>query len=411
MRQGGSDGALATPGGAGARRGRSQALRSRDAAPAAPRPGYSASPVPAAIRPSRPPSVSILVTGGAGFIGSAVVRRLVRLGGATVVNVDKLTYAGNLDSLREVERLPGYQFERVDVCDAPAVRRLFDRYRPTAVLHLAAESHVDRSIDAPDAFVQTNVVGTFTLLAEARRYWASLDADAAARFRFVHVSTDEVFGTLGDSGTFTERSPYDPSSPYSATKAAADQLARAWHRTYDLPVLVTNCSNNYGPYHFPEKLIPLTILNALEGKALPVYGAGANVRDWLYVEDHAEALLAVLQRGAVGETYLVGGRAERRNVDVVRAICRILDELQPDPRIGARESLIRFVADRPGHDQRYAIDPSKIERELGWRPTVTFEDGLRRTVVWYLENRWWWERVRSGVYRGERLGMGTMVHG
>ncbi|MDF1504953.1 dTDP-glucose 4,6-dehydratase [Roseisolibacter sp. H3M3-2] len=346
-----------------------------------------------------------LVTGGAGFIGSALVRRLLADPGATVVTLDKLTYAGNLDSLGDALRHPRHRFERADVADADAVARVLATHRPDVVYHLAAESHVDRSIDGPGAFVETNVVGTYVLLHEARRHWASLDGDARARFRLVHVSTDEVFGSLGADGAFTEDSPYDPSSPYSASKAASDHLARAWHRTYGLPVLVTNCSNNYGPYQFPEKLIPLTILNALAGERLPVYGRGENVRDWLFVEDHAEALAAAGARGAPGATYLVGGRAERRNLDVVRAICALVDELAPDAAIGPREALVTFVADRPGHDQRYAIDPSRTERALDWRPRETFESGLRRTVAWYLENRDWWERVRSGVYRGERLGL------
>ena len=347
-----------------------------------------------------------LVTGGAGFIGSAVVRRLVRAG-ARVVNLDKLTYAGNLDSVADVADHPGYAFEHVDICDADEVRRVLAQHRPDAVLHLAAESHVDRSIDGPGEFIQTNVVGTFTLLQEARRYWSALDGEARDRFRFLHVSTDEVFGSLGSTGFFTEETPYDPSSPYSASKASSDHLVRAWHRTYGLPVLVTNCSNNYGPYHFPEKLIPLVILNALEGKPLPVYGKGENVRDWLFVEDHAAALQTVVERGRVGETYAIGGHNERRNIDVVREICRLVDELAPDARIGPRERLITFVADRPGHDARYAIDASRIERELGWKPAETFESGLRKTVEWYLANRTWWERVRSGVYRGERLGLAT----
>ena len=346
-----------------------------------------------------------LVTGGAGFIGCAVVRALLRTTNLRVVNVDKLTYAGNLDSLADVDANPAYAFERVDICDAPEVRRVFERYRPMSVIHLAAESHVDRSIDEPGAFVQTNVVGTYTLLQEARRHWSRLPAAAAPRFRFLHVSTDEVFGSLGAEGYFTESTPYDPSSPYSASKAASDHLVRAWHRTFGLPCLLTNCSNNYGPYQFPEKLIPLVILQGLSGKPLPVYGRGENVRDWLYVDDHASALLAVLARGQVGETYAVSGRNEQRNIDVVRAICALLDELAPDRAIGAHESLIAFVTDRPGHDARYAIDASKLERELGWVPAHTFESGLRRTVQWYLDNRAWWERVRSGVYRGERLGL------
>jgi len=348
--------------------------------------------------------MTILVTGGAGFIGSAVVRHLVRRG-TRVVNVDKLTYAGNLDSVVEVASSPLYAFERVDVGDAEALRDVFARHRPAAVMHLAAESHVDRSIDGPRAFVDTNVVGTFTLLQEARRHWASLRGDEADAFRLLHVSTDEVFGSLGETGHFTEETPYRPSSPYSATKAASDHLVRAWQHTYGLPCLVTNCSNNYGPYQFPEKLIPLTILNAVAGEPLPVYGRGENVRDWLFVEDHADALVTVLERGRPGETYAIGGRSERRNLDVVRLVCDLVDEMRPDASLGSRRDLIRFVTDRPGHDLRYAIDASKIERELGWAPSVTFEEGLRRTVAWYLENAWWWTRVRSGVYRGERLGV------
>ncbi len=347
--------------------------------------------------------ISILVTGGAGFIGSAVVRQLVRRAGVQVVNVDKLTYAGNLDSLADVEGAGNYRFEQVDICDAAEVERLFRQYAPRAVIHLAAESHVDRSIDGPGDFIQTNVVGTFVVLNEARRYWSALGDDEKELFRFLHVSTDEVFGSLGADGFFTETTCYQPNSPYSATKAASDHLVRAWHHTYGLPVLVTNCSNNYGPFQFPEKLIPLTILNALAGKSLPVYGRGENVRDWLFVDDHASALLAVLDRGRVGETYAVGGENERRNIDVVHQICDTLDELAPTGT--SRRALIRFVVDRPGHDQRYAIDASKIERELDWRPQETFETGLARTVRWYLENEWWWTRVQSGGYRGERLGV------
>ena len=350
--------------------------------------------------------MTILVTGGAGFIGSAVVRKLIRETGHRVLNVDKLTYAGNLESLAEVANSDRYAFARVDICDGPALRGLFAEYRPSAVLHLAAESHVDRSIDGPAAFIQTNLVGSFTLLEEARRHWAALDPEARARFRFLHVSTDEVFGSLGPHGHFTEETAYDPRSPYSASKAGSDHLARAWHHTYGLPVLVTNCSNNYGPYHFPEKLIPLMILNALEGRELPVYGRGENVRDWLYVDDHADALLAVLERGRVGETYAIGGHNQQTNLDVVRRVCALLDELAPDPA-GPHERLIRFVADRPGHDLRYAIDAGKIQRELGWAPRESFETGLRKTVAWYLENRAWWERVRNGTYRGERLGLGV----
>jgi len=346
-----------------------------------------------------------LITGGAGFIGSAVVRTLVRRN-APVANIDKLTYASNKDSLEDAADAPHYRFERIDVCDAAAVRAALERYRPSAILHLAAESHVDRSIDAPGDFVQTNVVGTFTMLAEARRYWMSLPEDRARTFRFLHVSTDEVFGSLGDTGHFTEQSPYDPSSPYSASKASADHLVRAWHRTYGFPSIITNCSNNYGPYQFPEKLIPLTILNAVAGRPIGVYGRGENVRDWLYVNDHVDALLAVLERGRLGETYVISGRAERRNIDVVEQICDLVDEMRP--HAGTRRGeLIRFVTDRPGHDLRYAIDASKIERELGWRASESFDSGLRKTVAWYLENEAWTARVRDGSYRGERLGLGS----
>jgi dTDP-glucose 4,6-dehydratase len=347
----------------------------------------------------------ILITGGAGFIGSAVVRKLLAGSDAAVVTLDKLTYAGNLESLAGALDDPRHAFERVDICDAAEVRRVFEAHRPGAVLHLAAESHVDRSIDGPADFVRTNVLGTFTLLEEARRHWTGLPEAERAEFRFLHVSTDEVFGSLGESGHFDEETPYAPNSPYSASKAGSDHLVRAWHHTYGMPVLTTNCSNNYGPYQFPEKLIPLMILNALEGRPLPVYGRGENVRDWLYVDDHADALLAVLQRGRPGETYCIGGHNEQRNIDVVRMLCALLDELAPAPGIGPREALIRHVTDRPGHDQRYAIDASKIERELGWTPKESFATGLRKTVAWYLENRTWWERVRSGEYRGERLGL------
>lgn len=344
-----------------------------------------------------------LITGGAGFIGSAVVRALVGRG-SPVANIDKLTYASNLDSLEGAESQPHYHFEQIDICDAAAVRAAFERYAPDYVMHLAAESHVDRSIDAPGDFIQTNVVGTFTMLAEARRYWLALPAQRQRTFRFLHISTDEVFGSLGETGHFTEESAYDPSSPYSASKASADHLVRAWHRTYGFPVLITNCSNNYGPYQFPEKLIPLTILNALEGKPIGVYGRGENVRDWLYVNDHVDALFAVLERGHIGETYVISGRAERRNIDVVEQICDLVDEMRPRP--GSRRELIRFVTDRPGHDLRYAIDASKIERELGWRASESFDTGLRKTVAWYLDNDAWTARVRNGSYRGERLGLG-----
>lgn len=346
----------------------------------------------------------ILVTGGAGFIGAAVVRRILAEPARAVVNVDKLTYAAAPELLAGVEHDPRYAFERVDVCDAAALRRVFDRHRPAAVLHLAAESHVDRGIDGPAAFVHTNLVGTFTLLEEARRHWGGLGGAERDAFRFVHVSTDEVFGTLGDGeGAFGEASPYRPRSPYSATKAGADHLVRAWHHTYGLPTLVTHGSNSYGPGQFPEKLVPLMIINALQGRPLPVYGHGQHVREWLHVRDHAEALVAVLERGRVGETYCVGGGRELRNREMVRALCALVDELAPDPSIGPREALVRFVADRPGHDLRYAMDASRIERELGWVPRTGFEAGLRETVAWYLANRPWWERVRAAW--GARAGL------
>jgi dTDP-glucose 4,6-dehydratase len=349
----------------------------------------------------------ILVTGGAGFIGSAVVRQWIGETDATIVNVDKLTYAGNLDSLASARHDPRHVFEQVDICDPAEVARLFATYRPDAVMHLAAESHVDRSIDGPGAFVRTNIEGTFVLLHAARDHWNSLGEPEKSRFRFHHISTDEVYGSLGTDGYFTETTPYSPNSPYSASKAASDHLVRAWHHTYGLPVVVTNCSNNYGPYQFPEKLIPLIILNAHAGKPLPVYGKGDNVRDWLYVEDHARALRLVLERGEVGETYNIGGHNERQNIEVVRTICKLLDEFRPDSPFAPHERLIRFVVDRPGHDRRYAIDASKIDRELGWRPLETFETGLRRTVQWYLENEPWWRNVQSGGYRQERLGLVT----
>jgi dTDP-glucose 4,6-dehydratase len=351
--------------------------------------------------------MKILLTGGAGFIGSAVVRQLIRETDAEVVNVDKLTYAGNLASLAETRDDPRHQFEQVDICDAGEVARVFEQHRPDAVMHLAAESHVDRSIDGPGAFIQTNVVGTFTLLHAARAYWNTLEGRARDAFRFHHISTDEVYGSLGATGFFTEETPYDPRSPYSASKASSDHLVRAWHHTYGMPTLVTNCSNNYGPYHFPEKLIPLVILNAKAGKPLPIYGKGDNVRDWLFVDDHARALRLVLEKGTPGETYNIGGHNERTNLEVVQDICRLLDELQPDSPHAPHANLITFVADRPGHDARYAIDASKIERELGWRPAETFETGLRRTVAWYLENEEWSRDVQSGGYRQERLGLGA----
>ena len=347
---------------------------------------------------------TFLVTGGAGFIGSAVVRKIVRDTPHKVVVVDLLTYAGNLDSLEPVASSSRYRFERADIVDQGAMARIFSQYDPDIVMHLAAESHVDRSIDGPAEFIRTNVVGTFTLLQTALGHWRKLSGERRRSFRFHHISTDEVFGALGAEGAFSELHRYDPNSPYSASKAASDHFVRAWGHTYGLPILVTNCSNNYGPYHFPEKLIPLTILNALEGKPLPVYGRGENVRDWLFVEDHAEALLLAALQGKPGESYNIGGRSELSNIEVVRRICALLDELQFDAAIGARESLISFVADRPGHDFRYAIDATKIMNELGWAPRETFESGLRKTVRWYLDNRQWWERVRAGVYRGERLG-------
>lgn len=346
-----------------------------------------------------------LVTGGAGFIGSAVVRKLVRDTPHEVLVVDALTYAGNLDSIEPVANSPRYRFLQADIRDQGAMDEVVTSFRPDVIMHLAAESHVDRSIDGPAEFLSTNVTGTFTLLQAALGYWRSLDEAGREAFRFHHISTDEVFGSLGADGFFHEETPYQPNSPYSASKAASDHFVRAWHHTYGLPTVMTNCSNNYGPYHFPEKLIPLMILNALEGKPLPVYGKGDNVRDWLYVDDHAEALIEVATRGRVGESYNIGGWNERKNIDVVRAICALLDELAPDSAAGGHERLISWVADRPGHDQRYAIDASKIERELGWKPKETFESGLRKTVEWYLANQQWWERVRSGGYRGERLGL------
>lgn len=345
----------------------------------------------------------ILITGGAGFIGSAVARRFIETTEDDILVFDKLTYAGNLASLAPVASSPRYNFRHADICDRTAVASALADFRPDVVMHLAAESHVDRSIDGPAAFIETNVVGTFTMLDAALAHWRSLSPDAAKRFRFMHISTDEVFGTLGAEGLFREDTPYAPNSPYSASKAGSDHLVRAWHETYGLPTVVTNCSNNYGPYHFPEKLIPLTILNALEGKPLPVYGRGENVRDWLYVEDHAAALMQVARTGVPGESYNVGGRNERRNIDVVETICAILDDLRPDAA-GPRRRLIAFVEDRPGHDLRYAIDCSKIGRELGWTPAETFETGLRKTVQWYLDNRAWWEAIRAKTYGGERLG-------
>ncbi|UCH73188.1 MAG: dTDP-glucose 4,6-dehydratase [Rhodospirillales bacterium] len=350
--------------------------------------------------------MSILVTGGAGFIGSAVVRQLINQTRETIVNVDCLTYAGNLESLGPAGDDERHIFERVDIRDAAALARVFATHKPRAVMHLAAESHVDRSIDGPADFIQTNIVGTYNLLEVARRHFEELDDAGRQAFRFHHVSTDEVYGTLGAEGLFTEQTPYHPNSPYSASKASSDHLVRAWSETFGLPVVITNCSNNYGPYQFPEKLIPVLILRALKGEALPIYGKGENVRDWLYVEDHAAALRLVLDRGRIGETYNIGGSAERRNIDVARSVCAILDELLPDSPHRPHDALITFVADRPGHDLRYAIDSSKIESELGWAPSGSFESGLKRTIAWYLENRGWWERILSGAYRVERLGLG-----
>ena len=349
--------------------------------------------------------MKLLVTGGSGFIGSAVIRFVVREAAARVVNVDKLTYAATPEALNEVEDDPRYAFELVDICNGPALRRVFAEHKPDAVMHLAAESHVDRSIDSPAAFIETNLVGTYTLLEAACAYWRELEGAARRQFRFHHISTDEVYGSLGATGRFTEQTPYRPNSPYSASKAGSDHLVRAWHHTFGLPVVTSNCSNNYGPYQFPEKLIPLMIINALEGAPLPVYGGGENVRDWLYVEDHARALWTILTEGVPGETYNVGGDSEMRNLDVVGMICDLVDELAPRPGAASRRELIAFVADRPGHDLRYAIDATKIRADLGWTPSETFASGLRRTVVWYLENQDWWGGIRGGSYDGSRLGL------
>ena len=345
--------------------------------------------------------MKILVTGGAGFIGSAVVRRAIA-DGHDIVNLDALTYAACLDNVASVADAPGYVFEQVDICDRAALDRVFETHKPDAVMHLAAESHVDRSIDGPGTFIETNITGTYQLLEAARAYWTGQGKPDT--FRFHHISTDEVFGSLCATGQFTEDTPYDPRSPYSASKAASDHLVRAWAETYGLPVVLTNCSNNYGPYHFPEKLIPVVILNALAGKPIPIYGDGSNVRDWLYVEDHAEALLLVLGQGQLGRSYNIGGENERSNLELVQTICAILDRLQP--RAGSYADLITFVTDRPGHDARYAIDPARIRDELGWRPSVTVEEGLEKTVAWYLENRDWWQSLQNRAGVGQRLGAG-----
>lgn len=351
--------------------------------------------------------MKLLVTGGAGFIGSAVIREIIRHSNDQVINVDKLTYAGNLENLTEIESNERYLFEKVDICNTKELERVFNHHQPDAVMHLAAESHVDRSIDGPADFINTNIVGTYTLLEVARKYWKGLGTERRQLFRFHHISTDEVYGDLeGTDELFTENTPYAPSSPYSASKASSDHLVRAWHRTFGLPTIITNCSNNYGPYHFPEKLIPLMILNALEGKPLPVYGTGNQIRDWLYVEDHARALLKVIQEGKIGETYNVGGHNEKQNIDVVKTICELLEELAPQKpeHIKSYQDLITFVTDRPGHDIRYAIDASKIDKDLGWKPQESFDSGLRKTVQWYLANMDWCKRVQDGSYQRQRLG-------
>lgn len=351
--------------------------------------------------------MKILVTGGAGFIGSALIRHLIKNTSYEIMNVDKLTYAGCPESLVEVQDSEHYHFAQIDICDQDGITKLLRDFKPDAVMHLAAESHVDRSIDGPMAFIETNIVGTANLLQCSLEYWRTLDADAQKTFRFQHISTDEVYGSLGAEGLFEETTPYDPRSPYSASKASSDHLVMAWFHTYGLPVVITNCSNNYGPYHFPEKLIPLVILNALDGKELPVYGKGDNIRDWLFVDDHARALHLVLETGVVGETYNVGGRNERTNLEVVETICDILDDLASEDRPADKQNyreLITFVTDRPGHDKRYAIDATKLEDELGWKAQEDFDTGIRKTVQWYLDNEWWWKPIREGKYSGERLG-------
>ena len=349
--------------------------------------------------------MKIIVTGGAGFIGSEVIRQFIVETEHEIINFDKLTYAGNLESLNSIQENERYQFVKGDITDANEVDKIFSDHQPDAIMHLAAESHVDRSIDGPAEFINTNVMGTFNLLNSAKTYWSTLKGPQKDNFRFHHISTDEVYGTLGKTGLFEETTPYSPNSPYSASKASSDHLVRAWHETYGLPVLVTNCSNNYGPFHFPEKLVPLIILNGLEGKKLPVYGKGDQIRDWLYVGDHANALRCVLENGTPGETYNIGGHNEKQNIEVVKTICSILDELVPHDSIKDRKKLIEYVTDRPGHDMRYAIDASKIERTLGWKPKETFETGLKKTVQWYLDNKTWWENILNGSYNIERLGL------
>jgi len=347
----------------------------------------------------------IVVTGGAGFIGSALVRHLIKNTDYKVINVDKLTYAGNLNSLTDIDKDAKYIFEHKDICNKQAMERIFNKYQPDVIMHLAAESHVDRSIDGPREFLNTNVIGTYTLLETAISYWGELPQDKKATFRFLHVSTDEVFGSLSNEGIFREDTPYKPNSPYSASKASSDHFVRAWYHTYGLPTLITNCSNNYGPYQFPEKLIPVVILNALKGNSIPVYGEGINIRDWIYVDDHVDALLTVVDNGIPGETYLLGTKNEQTNLDLIRKICTLMDELVPEPSVIKHESLIEFVKDRPGHDLRYAIDPGKVEKQLNWKPANSFDQGLRYTVKWYLDNQDWCEKILNGSYRLERIGL------
>lgn len=350
-------------------------------------------------------SKKVIVTGGAGFIGSALVRHLIANTDFMVLNIDALTYAGNLSSLASVSGCFQYQFQQIDICDTAKILEAIKHFEPDVITHLAAESHVDRSIDGPGAFIQTNIVGTFSILNGALEYWRGLSEEKQRDFRFHHISTDEVFGALGDDGLFTEETPYDPRSPYSASKAGSDHLVQAWYHTYGLPVVITNCSNNYGPFHFPEKLIPLVIIKCLAGEPLPVYGTGSNVRDWLYVDDHVRALQTVFETGAVGSSYMVGGNSERTNLEVVHVICDTLDRIKPRADKLSYRKQIKFVADRPGHDFRYAIDATKLQTELGWKPVETFESGMEKTIKWYIENRAWWEAIQSGEYQGERLGL------